>query len=142
MSSAAAIGAALTMIAGNVASKDELCNRLDRFERALARSNSEVTSVKMTYDWPNWTAACSADESSEAKLCSWIVRHTSIEFPQTVIQRVVACYTHVESLKPGWNVQTVDTDLLTKAGNRLRVEADLRSSPDLPWVRLTLKKAK
>jgi hypothetical protein len=119
---------------------DELCNRLDRLDSQVMKSGPQSVSIRVTWDWANWTVACThGGEVAAKELCSWLPSHMSREFPHILIRRVFACY-QIEDRVAADQVEAIDRFAKAKSGNRLHIEAgNLRSGVELPWLRLTIQ---
>jgi len=122
--------------------RDDLCGHLDRLDRAVGAGTHKSSSIKVTWDWSNWSVACAHDRQAAAQqLCRWLPTHMNLEDPQILISRALACYQTAPTVPE--RTQTVDTFVRTRSGKDLHVEAgNLQSNDGLPWMRLTIGTAK
>ena len=133
----------LILIAGsNVPPADELCGRLEAFERQATLQNDRVPHWFEVY-WaidPGaiFSVGCKHQNDLAAKeICSWLPQHMSMEFAGLLPSRISKCH----GLNRGRFAATKFPHTTVKFRSRLRNRLVLQTgetADGIPWMRLAV----
>jgi hypothetical protein len=147
MSAKIFLASAFASITGSEnAAPDELCRKLDQFERRAAReANPQTIEVFWNYDRSAvFSLACKHEKNGAGKaLCAWLPKHVSWEFDGLLPKRISACYGLPADKFGVGKFPTETVQMKSRRGGRLRMQTGRVGTENLPWLRLEfLGKAK
>jgi hypothetical protein len=117
-----------------IAGSDDICSRIARFHHASFDHTEQPigrrwVELHWTGHWLDFDEGfdlkCNSSPDIAAReLCAWLSHHTSIEFPETLPQRVLACYGHRFPKGSRWSSWKSDISVFQGA-RELLLEIDL-----------------
>jgi len=133
----ALVSALVAFAAGAASAPDELCPKLTKFEHE-ARQETKPDEIEVFWDWsPTPTFACShRNHSAGERLCSWLPKRVSWEFPGMLARRIGACYDLPGDKFGADKFPSQTTIIPLSSGGRLLMETGRAGPANLPRLKL------
>ncbi|MEJ0027845.1 MAG: hypothetical protein WDN01_17610 [Rhizomicrobium sp.] len=123
---------------------DEICNRLDAFDRAPFPSGVTQAPRSVVFLWkPSGilgTAECVHHSEPNAKaLCGWLMENTSREFSEVLPERILSCHGFGFPRHPNVGDWIADYEFIDEKTMRwLRLDVARGQIPDVDAIRWTV----